>query len=709
MPDIEECYKVRSDITALAFTQESNIIFSTQVHGVKVLSPESCSNLKNLAIELLGYKTTAVAFSKDADLMAFANINVIYILNTQNKQLLQTIKTNEGEIEILSFVPNTKYIISGTKSGRVMQYRYDGRMHLSRLCSFGQTMPRRKSRKQNYYVSAFAFYENFIACAGYGGVIHILKMQTYVKRHTIENSKVRINALCFLDNTRIASGNIDGLVQIHSLKKYQSTKNIQTTLHNINRIILMPNPQYILVSADNRELVLIDTLKAKVASKEYRKFSSNVSNIELFDNNNIYVTLEKRTIYKVSLPSVEQIKSFIFHNDLDKAYELIESDPMLQGTREHKRVEVLYEKLYTQAVDALIQNNKQKAQLLMQSFSNIKSKKEDANSIFKAFEYYPRFKNLYLEKKYALAYAMAEKHPALKRTHQYKKMEETFKESFTFAQKQVLIGRADVAKEILSPYATVLIKKPILKLILNQNKEFLEFLKAIHDKEFATVEKLLKQNEIFSQLPTFTALQTKREATLIEIRELINKSDTKKAIQMIKEMTGIPSIKHELQELYRECKLVEKLQEKYEQNDFIACYEILDSSYSLETLELSQLLEKHWGKIMNECELFALNGDLKGVKKSLGELILVKTRVDKIGDLLRLSFHTKIKMLLAKRSIKNAENVIYSYIDVFGTDREIGLIMKTYEKVARKKLAITLNQDKKVPRDNWLHSSLIMG
>jgi len=705
----KECYKARSQITALSILKDNTFIFSTKIHGAKIFSHHNCSAIKNLSIELLGSKTTAVAFSQDSELLAFANNNIIYILNTQNKLLVQTIRTNEGEIKILSFVPNTKYLVTGTSNGRVMQYRYDGRSHLSRLCSFGKLLKERNSRVKKNYVSAFAFHKEYFAVAGYGGVISVLKMNSYINRHNITSSKVKVSALCFLDDEKLISANIDGFVQIHSLRRDNYVKTIPTPFRNINKLLLMPNPQYVMVSAEDKKLILIDTKAAKVICSSYLKFKDNVQDISLTIDNNLLVVLLNREIHKVELPTAEHLKTFLLHNEINRAYTLIEKDPMLQGTREHKRVEVMYEKLFTQAVDALINGDTKEARKLMQMFSEIKSKKDDINSIFKAFEHYPRFKTLYLEKKYALAYAMSEKHPALKRTKQFKKMEELFKEAFTFAQKQILIGREDVAKEILSVYATVASKKAILKLVLNQNKDFIDFLKAINEKDYLLVNTLVQKNEVFSQISTYLTLKNSIQKSIDKIRKALDLGDADRAITLVKEQLSTPGIKNELQDLYKEAKIIKKLQESYKESDFKTCYEILDSTYALHNLELSRLLETHYSKLIDSCEEAALKGDIKSVKKLLGDLIAIKSRIDKVGDMLRLSFHTKIKGLMAKRSFKSAENIIYSYVDIFGQDSEIFAIMRSYERVSKKRLALMQTKELTIPRDNWLHSSLIMG
>lgn len=112
---------------------------------------------------------------------------------------------------------------------------------------------------------------------------------------------------------------------------------------------------------------------------------------------------------------------------------------------------------------------------------------------------------------------------------------------------------------------------------------------------------------------------------------------------------------------------------------------------------------------MIECENYALQGDIQSIKETLQELINIPTRVQRTGDLLRLSFYTKIKHLISKNKFKSAENIIYSYIDIFGLDTEIKTLMRTYEKLYGNKLAITANQNLMKERNVWLNSEFIVG
>lgn len=77
---------------------------------------------------------------------------------------------------------------------------------------------------------------------------------------------------------------------------------------------------------------------------------------------------------------------------------------------------------------------------------------------------------------------MCSKFEPLKNTLQYQKMEQVFKIAFLNAQRHIMQNNIQGAKALLSQYSTVLSKKPLINLLLTQNKEFVSLLKAIQKK-----------------------------------------------------------------------------------------------------------------------------------------------------------------------------------------------------------------------------------
>ncbi|PHS57146.1 MAG: hypothetical protein COB17_06980 [Sulfurimonas sp.] len=97
---------------------------------------------------------------------------------------------------------------------------------------------------------------------------------------------------------------------------------------------------------------------------------------------------------------------------------------------------------------------------------------------------YDRFKELYKDKKYALAYAIAVKYTYLQLTPEYIQMEKNFQISYVNAQKLILLNLPDKAKNQINKYISVISKQKVLQLITTNNTKFKEFLLAYEDNNF---------------------------------------------------------------------------------------------------------------------------------------------------------------------------------------------------------------------------------
>ena len=702
---IVECFKFRTQIFKPQKSSIKFIALATHSQNIKLFSLDSCKVEKNLYFDILGKKTTALAFHPALSIMAIANDTNLYIINLLHKEITQTISTNEGTITKLLFLQSTPYLLSATSHGRVMQYRYDGKTHISRLCSFPYTTTSHRKKILNNYVSAISYNHEYIACSGYGGAVTIIKFNSHARKLSFEISKSRVNTISFLDNNRIVFANIEGTIFLAKIRKNAIIKQIETAQRGITQIVPIEQTDFALVLAHTSNIMLLDIKKEKIIEYKFLLLDKIVTNI-LLEKNTLLCTLIDNTIVKIILTSEIDIIAEIKKGDLAEALRLLETNPMLNNTYVAKKLDQLYTKLYIQSFLEFIKSANLKALSKLKAFEQIESKKNDLEEIKIAYRNYTKLQFFYKEHKYNLAYALCEKFPTLQYTPEYKKMEEYYKQSFTLAQKQILLKRPQKAKELLEPFSAISSKRTMIQLLLKQNREFLEFLKAISNKDYDKISTLLKITPLFKEIPPYLALKEEIEQNLQEIENFISKGETTEATEKIKKLQNIAIIKEDLLRLYNLAQEAKKLLNYYEKENFIQCYETLDSNIELESMQLSQLLEKHWNKLINKCEVFALNGNINAIKETLGDLIHVTTRKNKIGDLLRLSFRSKIKQELYERHYKTVENLIYSYIDIFDTDSEMQQIIKLFEKNAKIKLAITLNRQKHKDRNSWVYSKL---
>ncbi|MDF1875276.1 hypothetical protein JHD48_05985 [Sulfurimonas sp. SAG-AH-194-I05] len=707
MLETSHCLRTRSDIFEIKKLDNNLIAVATQLHGVKLFSPATCETKVALSHENINHEVTAYSCSLNSELMVFSKASFIYILHISSNTILKTIKADGEIIEELEFDLESKYIIAATQSGRVLQYRYDGSSLLARLYSFQYTS--KKLQKTSTAVSTFSFYKNLMACGGHNGTIFTINLHSRTNKIILQNTKERITSLCFLDATELISADVKGNLYFNSLKNETLTTTITTSFRKITKIVRMFNPNYLMVLGDDNYVSVYNVYTYKLLHHKYIEFEDTITDIIVVDATSMIAVLKNNSIEKIKLTNIEKLSSFIIHNNLDKAYNLVRIDPLLHDTKEFLSLEAAYKKIYEQALDALKKQNKDIALQVLSIFKYVESKREDIDILFKAFENYGRFKALYMEKKYALAYAMAAKFPPLMTTFQYIKMEEYWKDTFKNAQRQIAHGREENALLLLNEFAAVAQKRPIIKLILNFNDDFIRFLKALESRDFQTIEKIVIKNELFTLIPTYKNVPNEMQKQIVKIGENITNCELDAALTKLTRLKNIASIKEIVETQIQECKAVKKLQDAYEENDFILCYEIIDKYNVLHATKLGNLLQNHWAKLSSIAEGYALKGNIKEIKNTLGELIHLKTRRDKIGDLFRLAFHSQIKGQIAKQLYKKAEALVYSYIDIFGLDREILSIMGMYEFRSKTKLAITNNQNMRVERNKWIESEVILG
>ncbi|MDA3908575.1 MAG: hypothetical protein PF437_05760 [Sulfurimonas sp.] len=706
MPRINDCQQARSEITAFTKFSNNSFAYSTKYHGAKIITKEECGVELSYKNENLNFNATAVCFSVDAKLIAFATTTHLHIANMRDKQIIKSVYLDNENLTILSFDLSSTYVIAGNCEGRVLLFKYNSGSKLARLCSFPYQRP--KTKVKNNFVSAISFHKNLLAVSGYGGAIFIIDIYSGANKRVHLHGTSRKNALLFLNENIVVSGDNDGNLQFISIPNDNVIKCISLPFRKTKQIISIPNTKYLIVHANTNTMIIIDSKEYKIIHNNYIEFEDDIHVVEALDSKTLIVSLKNQKILYVELPSRERLSSLILNNSLDAAYALIAREPMLQETIEHRSLQKMYDKAYLGAVNALINQNKELANQLMFIYKDVDVKQESVRLLFKSFENYNRFKTLYLEKKYALAYAMSTKFPALKMTKQYEIMETRWKETFTNAQRHILMGKPDYAEALFKEYITVIAKRPIIQLILKHNDLFIDFLRALDKKDFKRVNEIARINSLFTKMPIYETLENDIQKSIVRIEAYIKKNKIELAKKSLSKIDGTPGFHKKIEELYSMCDDMLKLQELYKKDDFYSCYELIDTFVHLSFSELGELLQKHWLKLMNECEEFALKGNIQSIKAVLGELITLNGRKGRIGDLLRVSFQVQIKYFLSKKKFKSAQSIIYSYVDIFTKDSEISSLMSKYESLTGKKLAITLPQDEKPSRDSWRESKLIL-
>jgi WD40 repeat protein len=697
MRNAKEFTSARSAIKVLQVIQDKYLALCTEHHGIRLYDIESKKALIQVAHPYLNAQTTALAFSPDGKLVAFYTHPDIHVIHLENRQLLKSINITNDAVTQLCFDLSSTYILAGTQNGRVFQYRYNEDALLYRLCSFAQ------HPKLPNSILSIALHANLMACSSASGELCLLNLYAKTNKTFTTPLQEPITSLTFTAKSELIMATTNGAISLHTSNYFADGETFKTSLYDLKEIYAIEESSLLLLLRINGSLELFDTHKQKILHQSFLQTTKKISCLTLY-NKELFVAFDNHEVYHISLYDTKDLQSHILHNSLDKAYKLVQSNPLLRSTKLFIDLEAKYETLYQHAINGLKNQNKEALKILLNHFSKVHVKKEELLLLEQTYAIYPKFHTLVLERNYALAYAMSTRYPALQKTYPYLKMEETFKIAFTNAQRHLLLQRKDEAASLLQPYMTIASKRAFIKLMLTQNRLFISYLKAVEKRNFTLALDIVKANPIFTQMPNYKTLQERMQSTLDEGRKHLDKGRVKEAKESFEKLADISKYKEQIAKLIMACDAMTELQSAYEKNDFVTCYTLLDAHKELYSCDLAKLLERHWIKLMGICEEHALGANIAEIKATLKEFLQIPSRKEKIGDLLRVSFHTKITMLITSQEYRSAENIIYSYIDIFGDDTEMRALKKLYEESAKQRLAITLDTKRK---DSWIEEPFL--
>ena len=701
----QECSFHHLQVKELFYFNEKHLLVVYTNKYISLYNTLTCKIEKTFENELLGDKTTAIAYDVHQQHLLLANGNVIYIFELFTQNILQIIPLYETVATHLHLLQKSNYIVVGTAQGRVELYTQNSSLSLGRLCSFPTHKKRILLGKKNY-ISTLSSYNHICASSGYGGDIIITQPTNIDKRIIVTTNAIQIRNIVFLEKNKLLYGNDKGELFLYHIDT-QLKQKLDTSFTRIDFIQLTHNHHFCIVgSKDANFLTLVELKEFTISKHHYITCNENISHLLLI-NNALFITLEKTILLNYELDNSEKFTYYIQNNKLPYAYALLEENPLLAHTPSYTLLEQKYTQLYKKALNGLLKGELQELEKLKNLFFISEKHTKELLSLEKDFHYYKQLKILFQEKKYPLVLSLAQKHPHLQETPHYMKAENFFKETFLKAQKYLLINEIEKAKEILSPYLIVPTKQKICSLLLRENKTFLTFLQAVQNKEYKTIFQLLTNYEILQETASFQALQEEIETKHKNIYKALKDMDTQNMKKNIQELQHIPYLQDELKTLFSLTITIEKLLKAYENDDFIKCYELLDTHPLLEQTQLAKQLEKHWGKLLHEAEIFALDGNIQKVKQSLGELLWITTRTQTLGNILRVAFLSKIKYYLEQRLIKKAELLLYSYIDIFGSDTQLQYHCKLYEKLSNQKLAFSEHTTQRYLLNNWRQSPIM--
>ncbi len=339
---------------------------------------------------------------------------------------------------------------------------------------------------------------------------------------------------------------------------------------------------------------------------------------------------------------------------------------------------------------------------------NLKVTLNNSNTMYLNLPSSSSLESLILHNSIKEAFSLIDQEPILKNTLVAKNLEEDFNQVYKQALDVFSVGEEVLANSLLDIYKDIPSKKESLKLLYKSFEEY---------KRFQTFYKEKKYILCYAISLKYTPLKLTQEYINMELRwqklfkiaqKEVDNDNLQGAKKILSEYITINSKRTEIQEMLLGVKQkkvlnkLETLQSFYEVENFFSCYEYIDIYPTLYHSQLGKYLQKHYVKLIYNCENYAVDGDTKSIIATLGELIKLTQRKDRVENLLKISFLVRIQKQLLIGDFNTAKRLIYSYIDTFNMDEKINNCIKDYKELCGETLAITLSNEV-----DWIDSILI--
>ena len=627
-------------------------------------------------IEHQRYKNSVVSFSSDGKYFATlsADCRESRLYNADTKKLQAKMGRHQGEVSCVAIDSKDRYMFSCGDDGKT--FAVDVK---SGKIAF--TLPMHIDT-----VNDIAFTKNgqWVATASYDRKISIFNLDVMTPRHKLKFHSAPVMNLVFLSKHRLLSIDKNAKIIVTNIHTGELVIRLDTVHDDVVRLTMSDDSRFLFLGTVLGYIVVYDLEEYKLISRDYIKLSTSVTSLTYDAKSKHLIVGSKKgdiLIYDI-YHGQEQIKSAYKNQEYDHIEEYLKTNPLLRYTRTYKMVEELWEKVYTKAKLLLEMGDKQKAIKILQPFKNIPSKNQMMQKLILDYEDFEKFATVVKQKKFPVAYSLANTNQIYKESNLYKSMEAEWKKAFRLARKYTLDPRgADKAREILKPYRGVSEKTKLVQDLLTQGEVYKRFRVAIAQKDFRICFEIVRQYPFLKEFPEYDSLIAYADSLYIKSQEAIKKDDTHTAIKMLRILRDFNDFKEEAEELMKEVERRQKFFNAVENEDIALAYDLMATSEDLQNTPDGRKLQERWNEALQKANGCAVKGDVDCIKDALKDYMHISSKYMAIGTVFAWCYMVQLENAVKKKMDQSViENGIKNYILSFGVQDQIESFFNIFKK-----------------------------
>ena len=659
-------FKIKVTVDGLIYILDINNIFRIYNEKFKLKD--------GMKIKLPSHKIfeNSADISFKGNLIAIANKNKTFIYDMKNKKVKYKFGWHKGDILSISFDLKEEYLITGGMDGRAYLWNLKyGRMLLA--------LPPHPD-----YILSSGFSKNnlWVATGSYDRLITITNIASSNVNYRKKSHRGAVVKLKFFKNSMISADKTGELIK-WDFRKGKIINRFENMADMVVDFVSDEKEEYLFAVTKEKRVYLYDFNSGELITNEYIKLLEYPSVIEYNANlKHLYVGCVDGSLYVYDLLRDEkELKEYINTKDYSKAYELVKENPFLKQTKEYKELENIWEKTL-QAIQTLLEKGEiEKAKALFEPFKNEAIKRNIFQSLLKDYGEFEKFKNAVINKRYPLAYSLVKNYPILKESVYYKHMENDFKKTFNKAKELIKLGRVEDAKEILKPFRGVSEKAMLIQSLFNEKRLYDLLKKYLLKRDFKEFFELINRYPFLTDTEEYEKAMNYAKLANKKANEALYKGDYKTALKLAEILKDFPSFKEEAEDIYKKATNTLNFLMHIANKDYDEVEKMVNNYPYLEELEDYKKFMENYKSLISKGEKFALNGDVRELKKIFANYINFHLFKDIVYKFIKRAYLNQIMNYLKNKDLEKIKKGISNYIKLFGFDNEVGDLMKLAKKI----------------------------
>jgi len=312
--------------------------------------------------------------------------------------------------------------------------------------------------------------------------------------------------------------------------------------------------------------------------------------------------------------------------------------------------------------------------------------------IFDIYEEAKVLNEAILKKDYAKAYEVVKNNPFLKRTSEYKNLENLWEKTINGAYKLMEKGEYEKARQLLHPFLAVPHKRSIIQTILNDFAEFEKFKNAVIKRKYPLAYSLASQYPSFRETVYYKKMEEDFKKVFNKAKELIKlKGKEDRVRELLMPFRGVPQKTPLIQALFNDKQLYDLFRSFLLSKKFDEFFSFIERHpFLYETPEYESAM-KYAKKLYETTVEMLKKGNYKNAMLYANSLKAFPTYKDKAEDILQkakvfLSFLSAI----ANHNYDLIEKMVYEYPFLEESDDYINLKRAIQEKFKKAEKAVSL-------------------